>query len=51
MALEHAKTIAKHSVFITSLHEAREPVPFVCEKGLVDESDTVFYTILRVDFG
>ena len=50
MTLEHAKTIGKHNVFVACLHHAREPTPFLCEKGLVVESGAVFYTTLWAHF-
>jgi len=42
MSVEHAKTIGKHRVFVACMHHAREPAPFLCEKGLVVESGAVF---------
>ena len=48
--LEHAKTIGKQSVFVACMHHAREPGPFLCEKGLVVESGAVFYTTLWAHF-
>ena len=42
----HAKTIGKQGFFAACLHHARQPVRFLCKKGLVVESGTVFYTTL-----
>ena len=40
--VKHVKNIGKHCVFVACMHHAREPVVFLCEKGLVVESGAVF---------